>query len=103
MMTTTMTDEGMLERVQERQLLKAEIEKAEKRISELNNELGAELVIRGVEKVKAGEWSVSLIQQERKTLSKEGLILAGCPPHVFESPSAYSVTIVNSLRVDKRG
>lgn len=99
---TTMTDQGVMEQVQERQILKEQITKAEKRIEEINQGLAGELIVRGVQKLEAGAWRVALVDGERKALDPQGLILAGCPPSVLENPLVWKISTFTSLRVDKR-
>lgn len=97
-----MTEQELMDAVQERQVLKEQIGKADKRIEEINQQLGGELALRGEKRVQVGEWQLQLVDGARKALDAQGLIKAGCPPAVLENPIAYKITPFVSLRVDKR-
>lgn len=96
----TMTPDQLLEKVRERQLRKAEIDKHEAAITDLNAAIGAELAVRGVTKLEVGEWAVLDIEVSRDTLVETKLLEQGVSPEQIAKAKVRSVS--RQLRVNKR-
>lgn len=95
-----LTDEQLYEKVKERQLLKEVQAKAEITITQLNADIGAELVVRGVQKLEVGEWRAQLVEVAKEGLDVHLLLQAGVTTEQIEKGK--KITRFSTFRVDRR-
>jgi hypothetical protein len=97
----TMTNEELLTMVQERQLRAQARDEHQAAIDNLSTQIGTELVLRDKKKEEVGEWTVSLVDQERSSLVPELLLQAGVSLEQLEKGKKVSRS--SSVRVTRRG
>lgn len=97
----TMTDEGLLEKVTERQLRVQERDKQQAQIDDLNVEISTEMALRDVKKLDVGEWGLAQVDGERKSLDPKKLLEAGVTTEQLDKGTSISRFV--SLRVTRRG